>query len=405
MLKIFKSNILLFLFTTIAATSCSDDDSDPVQPSTNNNNNNDLNPLVLGCNDIGTDSTLVNRSDGIDYIVPCFIDIDADLTIEPGVTIAFEQGAGMEIYGSIEAVGTASDSIVFTGVNKTPGAWENLVINSDDLNNQLQFCKVEYAGSSNGLHDAIKMDNQTKLILKNSSITNNKGKGLFVSRSGNIEDYAENKFSNNDDYPMQIAASMVRHLDGVNSIYSGNSDDRIYVNSNSIYDRGYVRGQDIHEWLDPGVPFFVNELVYVGETEFGHLRIKEGCELIFGSEFGIYVDEHNAILEVMGTQGNEVFFEGQFDAGSWNGIYINTNSTQNIIKHATISEGGQTKWRSSYGNTANLSLGSQGQDVTLTLQDVIISNSAGCGIVEDGTVNLTESNVTFNQNAGSNRCM
>lgn len=392
------STVALVLFTVF---SCTKDESEEPTPSSSNTDT----PIELSCSDISSATTLENHRSGVDYIVPCFIDVDADLIIEAGVTIAFKQGAGMEIYGSIEAIGSVDDTIRFTALTKTPGAWENIVINSDNIKNKFQFCKIEYAGSSNGLQEAIEMDNQTKLVLKNSAIVHNKGKGLFVSSSGNIEGYADNKFGDNDDYPMQIAASMVQHLDGTNSIYSGNSTDQIYVNSNSIYDRGYITGQNVHVWKNPGVPYFVNELVYVGETAFGHLRIEEGCELIFGSEFGIYVDEYNSIIEVLGLQGEEVIFEGQFGSGSWNGLYVNTNSTQNIIKHAVISEGGQSKWRSSYGSAANLSLGSSGQNVNISLQDVLISNGAACGIVEDGTVNINETNVTFSQNAGADRCM
>ncbi|NIP44560.1 MAG: right-handed parallel beta-helix repeat-containing protein, partial [Aliifodinibius sp.] len=56
--------------------------------------------------------------------------INAVLTIEPGVKVEFASGARMDIEttGTLVAVGTESDSIVFTGANQTAGFWDGIFV-------------------------------------------------------------------------------------------------------------------------------------------------------------------------------------------------------------------------------------------------------------------------------------
>ncbi|MEJ2049278.1 MAG: PKD domain-containing protein, partial [Calditrichota bacterium] len=61
-----------------------------------------------------------------DYVVTDVANVNAVLTIEPGVTVEFGAGARMDVEsgGTLIAVGTETDSIIFTGANKTAGAWD-----------------------------------------------------------------------------------------------------------------------------------------------------------------------------------------------------------------------------------------------------------------------------------------
>jgi hypothetical protein len=47
----------------------------------------------------------------------------AKLTIEPGVAVRFGAELGMLVYGQLEAVGSSSEPITFTGLEATPGYW------------------------------------------------------------------------------------------------------------------------------------------------------------------------------------------------------------------------------------------------------------------------------------------
>lgn len=391
--------IVLFMY------SCKEDDPGTTDPPAQT--------VTLDCTDIDTLTTLEDLGSGVDYIVPCFIEISAGLIIDPGVTLEFEQDAGFEVqdYGSnagyLVAEGTEDDPIIFTGVVKQAGAWEQIRFESEDLRNAMDHVIIEYAGGQDGDSPAIVVDDDARVQITNSTVRNNKGYGLWVDNGGSIEGYANNEFLDNEDYPLHIAANNMQYLDGTNSEYSGNTPNGIYVFSNSIYDRGFIEGQDPHVWENPGVTIYVNELIKIGEREFGHLRIEEGCVLSFGEEFGIEVEEHSAVIEIVGAPNNVVTLEGRNGAGSWDGIYLNTNATQNKIENAVITDGGQTTWSGYFdGNPANISMGYPGDDVSLVLTNVELNNSGGCGmsLADGGTANLTETNVTYSGNASQDFC-
>ena len=76
------------------------------------------------------------------------------LTIEPGTTVSFGRGAGLLVassnYGSLYAVGTATDDIVFTSGQASPAAgdWNGITIGTRDNGSTLQNTTVEYGGAN-----------------------------------------------------------------------------------------------------------------------------------------------------------------------------------------------------------------------------------------------------------------
>ncbi|MCB9257566.1 MAG: hypothetical protein H6579_10575 [Chitinophagales bacterium] len=104
---------------------------------------------------IGTAQTWTNLG------VPYRISDDSDglrvtggqLTINPGVTIEFENGQFLRVGESdastLIAVGTASNPIVFTGVTKSAGAWGGISFYyTQSPQNEIGFATIEYAGAS-----------------------------------------------------------------------------------------------------------------------------------------------------------------------------------------------------------------------------------------------------------------
>ena len=412
----FKFKSLLFLLMVgFIYTSCSnDDDNAPDQePITE--------PLVLDCSRITEATVLKNRGAGIDYIWPCYVTVEAPLTIEPGVTIAFEQGGGLEIKdygsrtGSITAIGTADNPIVFTATNQVPGAWKGIYMNSGDLNNKLSYSIIEYAGSTDGSKAAISTTSDTKIEIQHTIIRNNKGNGVSVHSASNIEGWKANTITENQGYPIEIAARKIKFLDGKQSTYTNNGKNQIYVNSGSIYNRGYIEDEvngPIHNWQDPGVPYFIDEDIFVikdrGNEKPGHLKISEGCKIIFAEEYGIQTSSNNTVLQILGTPDNPVMFSGQYGAGSWKGINIKaSNSNLNKIENTTIADAGQSPWNW-FDKKGGLSLGSQtGETITLSVNNLHITKSAGCGIVErklSAASNITYNNVTYSANTGNDIC-
>lgn len=75
----------------------------------------------------------------------------ATLTIEPGVTVAFDGSYRLETdttgaVSSIVAVGTAADSIVFTSnlPSPTPTSWEKVSVNGSLSSSAFSYCVFEY---------------------------------------------------------------------------------------------------------------------------------------------------------------------------------------------------------------------------------------------------------------------
>lgn len=409
----FKS-LMLALALGAVLTSCSEDE--PVVPQEPV-----AEPILLDCATISVATTLTNRGSGVDYIVPCYINVEAPLTIEPGVTIVFKEGAGMLVNdygsrtGSINAVGTAELPIVFTGQTATPGSWKNIEIASNKMANKFHYCTIQYAGNSDGLFAAVKAringTDPTKIEIQNTTIRNNKGIGVSVWTNSIIDGWSSNTLTGNGSYPLEIAPNKVKYLDGTGSTYTGNTKNQINVYSQSILStkRGYITAVDgpVHTWENPGVTFHVSEFIYVRES--GHLKIMEGCQITFGQEYGIELQGEDDIIEVLGTAAKPVSFSGLFGAGSWKGISITqSNSNLNKIEHTTIADAGQSAWNFWLTPTAGISLGfSTVKNVKLKLNKVHISNSGGCGIAKKSNISgtgLVFTDVTYSSNVGDDVC-
>ncbi len=90
------------------------------------------------------------------YIVTGTVTVQqgAILTIEPGVTISFTAGTGLEIgnttsSGRLVASGTISQPIAFTAQTASParGFWDGIEFSANSLSNTLRYCVIEYAGT------------------------------------------------------------------------------------------------------------------------------------------------------------------------------------------------------------------------------------------------------------------
>lgn len=87
---------------------------------------------------------------GVPYRVKGQIMVNGSLVISAGVEVEFETAAGLRIneQGSLVAVGTETNNILFTGVDKLPGAWDRIYFNfTTSPLNEIAFCTIEYAGT------------------------------------------------------------------------------------------------------------------------------------------------------------------------------------------------------------------------------------------------------------------
>ena len=128
--------------------------------------------------DTWADHGVPYRQLGILYLNPGEYADKATLTLEPGVTVAFEESAGSGIIvgsadtrqGVLVADGTTDAPIVFTSAKDAPAAgdWMGVVFSYVPLSgNHIGHARVEYAGGESG-HDGYgcgPMDNDAAIIV------------------------------------------------------------------------------------------------------------------------------------------------------------------------------------------------------------------------------------------------
>ncbi len=97
------------------------------------------------------------RNHGIPYLVTGRVSVGSDnypvLVIDPGTTIAFAGGAGLEIGrqkpGTLAANGLAGDSITCTGTAALPGAWQGIELYSGASSaTSLTYCRLLHGGGA-----------------------------------------------------------------------------------------------------------------------------------------------------------------------------------------------------------------------------------------------------------------
>lgn len=289
---------------------------------------------------IDVNRTLVNRLDDpalADYIVSSLVTVRAQLTIEPGVRIDFADNQGMTIGtgGAIVAIGTAAENIIFTGVEKTNGFWKGLELESNDANNELTYCIIEYGGSS-GFDGAGNLSNliiqeSGKIKITNSRFTNSAGYGLFTrTLESDLPDFADNVFTSNK-APIMTRVNHYHYFDAA-SDYSGNEDD--YLDS---YWSNVATDQDV-TWNALNVPYrMANNIEYIASD----VVIMPGANFLGQPNGGIEVTSSGS-LSAIGTAENNIVFAGEQDVkGYWKGINIESNNTNNELTYVVISNGGE----------------------------------------------------------------
>ena len=115
---------------------------------------------------------------GSPYLIEGDITVQAGqtLTIEPGVEVLFQDWYGLTVNGTLLAVGTESEPILFGGGHPTAG-WVSINLVDATDSSQLTYVIVE-----NASHSGINIENTSPLI-SYSTIRNNEGGGIHMVNS------------------------------------------------------------------------------------------------------------------------------------------------------------------------------------------------------------------------------
>lgn len=324
---------------------------------------------------INEDTVLGSRAtnkNGIDYIICHDLKVKSKLEIEPGVKVVFCSGTGIEVIegGSVEARGTSSDPVIFSG-----NQWNSIVIRSTSDDNILKYVEIKKGGyddlsgflpvKANLLVSGF----NAKLKLQHSIIEQSNGYGLVAEESTRLPEFSSNIFRNNDNAGLRITPAHIGTLDKNSDYQTGNGDDYIEI-TNSDLTEGQV-------WPGVNAPYHFEEPLDV-ESD---LELSAGVTLQFGHASGLNV-RPNGSLNAVGDAGQKIYLEGVTDsAGAWNGIKVMSGSRNNVLRFVEIKYGGGLKSNA----FASVWVEDNRERASLEIKDCVVRESYGWGLyVEDG---------------------
>lgn len=327
----------------------------------------------------------------VDYYITCLVNVSKDIIIDPGTVIHFADNAGINIPegGSLKAVGTSLEPIIFSSPAKQKGSWRGIRFESSNIKNQLEYVTIEYAGEgnfdSNSDKGGIIVSHHGRLDIKNSIIQHNTHFGInILSENGEIE---SNTFTNND-YPIKIVQNSFRVIKE-NNQFVNNIKNHIWVD---------LKAESISSDVDvinPSIPYYFK---HNGGSLFisANFKILPGVTIIMSPGAHIIVSGSSASFNAVGTITNPIIIKGEIEqAGGWKNIYFqHTTNALNKIAYAKIMHAGEDMSQTK----GAIELWA---DPAITLENIEFSDIQGCEVKShvENPLNLTYTNLTNNANS------
>lgn len=296
-------------------------------------------PILITAN-VDANMTLENVYEDpqfLDYLVTkTILSVNADLTVMPGVSVGFEDDHGLfvNVNGSLSAVGTASDSIVFRGESGAKGSWRGIGITSNNTANKFQFVKLTDAGSDGfdgaGILANLIIEDDGKIAVSNSRIENGAGTGVYVrSLASQLTDFSNNAITENVS-PVTCSINDYHFLKG-NTDYSGNTNDYIVSITGSTTSENVT-------WGKLNVPYKLADRVqFIGSA----ITVEAGAQFLGQSGSGLEITTSGS-LDATGTANEIISFTGEQDTeGVWRGLNFQSNNASNKLIYCEVSHGGQ----------------------------------------------------------------
>jgi hypothetical protein len=191
---------------------------------------------------VNTKMILADRVNGVDYIITQNMLVNAELVIEPGVTIMFKDGAGLQVgeQGSLTAIGEKSNTIYFTSESGKRGAWKGIVFLSNSAKNVLAHSKIEHGGGAGEYGSANLIigagSKKAQAEVSNCEIMASKTDGIALSKGSKLNYFDYNKVSTNTAYAVTMFEEDIFPIAATNQ-FVNNGKDGINVIGN---DNGFL---------------------------------------------------------------------------------------------------------------------------------------------------------------------
>ncbi|GEM_PF-1933871 len=357
-----------------------DDNTDNLQ----NLAGNESSPLTIS--DVHSDNSVY------DYYIDGTWEINAAVTIEPGVRILMKSGAQVEVNenGSLTAIGTGANKIAFIGEQAVPGYWNYIRFDaSNNPNNELTYVEVKHAGGDDYYlsNAAVFVRGKSRLKMNNTLIQNSARRGLKVNAAdGLLTEFSNNTISDCESHSIYLHnLGHLANFAGNNNLSTGNTYNKIQVGGNPV-------GSPVD------IPN-VNSTILLEETSDinADVTIAAGNYFEMGSGAKIEVNS-NGSLAMIGNASNPITITGKQEVkGYWKCIrFDDSNNPSNEMQYVDVSYGGGEDY---YLENAMIFVRSSGyltmgnSSVTYSERDGVKVNST------DGTFNDEGTN-TFSNNDG-----
>ena len=319
---------------------------------------------------IDANTTWPDRGVPVDYIIDgrFYVEGNALLTIEPGVTIMFtgvNGGITVEENAGLRMVGTADNPITLTGPtnNPNPGAWNNVAVTSKRNDNQFEYVNFINGGSNES--DVVYLEG--KLSMKHCIVNGSLGNGVATSYDGIFTAF-ENNIIKNTVYPVWLNDHETVGCLGTGNTYASNTHNMIVIDDYWL-DENNVSVT----YSNQGVPYFLKEGLHVDGTAIA--MVNAGVEFAVAYDKNVTVTS-NALIQVNGTSSQPVVFCGlNNESGYWNGIEIgSTRQTNggNYLTYCSIQNAGKDSEEAALYTW---------EDTRVALSNVNISGSNGYGMM------------------------
>lgn len=311
-----------------------------------------------------------------DYLANKDIAVSAELTVKPGVVIAFAEDAVLEINdgGVLIAKGLAENKVRFTGEMARKGYWGGIVFYSNSSANEFLETEIEYAGSrqlTSDIKTSLLIHDQARVTIKNTSITQSGGYGLYLADGSTLISFANNAFSQNTEAPVRLMAGHVAKLDAATAFTGSNGRDRVEVMRSALEGNGEI------VW-----PAFTDNTPY---RFVGLVTAQTGWKLSPGITVEVaaneYIEIGDGYLNAVGTPEKKITFTGvNKTAGYWNGIIFYSRHASNRLENVELSYAGGEELTASV--KSGIALASA---ASLQIKNSSITHSGGYGIHVFGT--------------------
>ena len=307
--------------------------------------------LPIGCNSftggsVTADLTLTRACSPYTITDSIFVDGNAALTIEAGVTLRFAADAALYVgdtdSGRLVAVGTAQNPTTFTSaaLAPTPGDWSSIVfLDSAMAGNQIAYAKLDYCGADRNaciVGDGVHPNRVTLDHLTIDHVGPGSDGILEYDEDSNFV-IANSTFSRIPTAPLQQYAISVMALSfaGIGAGNTFNGGSMIEIQGGTI--------ASTTSWVDPGTTIAVTDDLVVDGANSPVLTLGPGMTFKFGPDRSFDIGwAATGKLVVAGTAAKQVTLTSLLavpNPGAWAGVNVWDDSSAQL-SYADIAYGG-----------------------------------------------------------------